>query len=578
MPERFSTMRLRNSIIVSTVLVAAAAVGVTAGPALAATPSCQVTYSIGNSWGTGFQGSITVVNNGAPITSWTLGFQFANGQTVTGGWNGEFTQSGAQVSVASESWNGSLGTGGSANVGFIGTMLDTNTAPDYFTLNGVACNGALQRPTVSLTSPTPNATFASTASIELAATAASTSGGTITKVEFYDGTTLVGTDTSSPYGLMLATVVPGVHSYTAKAYDSDTATATTIPADTVFVHKPGRTGAPALHVSGNKLLDAAGSAVVLRGVNRSGAEFQCVHGYSIFDGPTDTRSVLAIASWNVTVVRVPLNEDCWLGSSNVQSQYAGTAYQTAVRNYVALLHTYDINVILDLHWTDGVYNGPASACTDTTATCQKPMPDAANAVPFWKSVATAFKGDNATILDLFNEPYPDAAANWAATPAWTCWRDGGTCTGIGYQVAGMQTLVNTVRATGATNPIMLGGLRWANDMTQWLQYKPNDPAGNLIASWHSYNFNACVTSSCWDSQIAPVAAAVPLIAGEIGENECGHSYIDGLMSWADSHGIGYLAWTWNAWDCAGGSVLITSYDGTPTAFGVGLRDHLRTLG
>jgi hypothetical protein len=431
---------------------------------------------------------------------------------------------------------------------------------------------------VSLTSPTANAIFASAASIQVAATAASTSGGTVTKVEFYDGTTLIGADTSSPYAVTLTGVTPGVHTYTAKAYDSNTATAITVPAVGVFVHKPGRNGAPALHVSGANLVDSAGNTVVLHGVNRSGAEFQCVHGYGIFDGPMDATSVLAIASWNVTAVRVPLNEDCWLGLSNVQAQFAGAAYQTAIEKYVALLHQYDITAILDLHWSDGVYNGQASACTDTTANCQKPMPDAASAVPFWKSVATAVKGDDATILDLFNEPYPDAAANWNATAGWTCWRDGGTCTGIGYPVAGMQTLVNTVRATGATNPIMVGGLRWANDMSQWLRYQPSDPAGNLIASWHSYNFNACVTATCWNSEITPVAAAVPLLTGEIGENECGHSYIDTLMNWADTHGLGYLGWTWNTWSCANGSVLITSYDGTPTTFGVGLRDHLRSLG
>ncbi|HKT06147.1 MAG TPA: cellulose binding domain-containing protein [Rugosimonospora sp.] len=572
-------MRLRSSLIGAAMLVAATAAGVPlAGQALAATPACQVDYAVGNSWAGGFQAGITITNNAAPLTSWTLAFQFANGQTVANGWNGTFTQDGAQVTVASQSYNGSLGTGGSATIGMVGTWIDSNSVPDYFTVNGTACNGALQRPTVSLTSPAPNTTVTSPATVQLAANAASTSGGSITRVEFYDGTTLVGTDTTAPYAASLAGVAPGVHMYTAKAYDSDTATATTVPAAGVFVHKPGRNGAPALHVSGNKLVDAAGNAVVLHGVNRSGAEFQCVHGYGIFDGPVTTASVLAIASWNVTAVRVPLNEDCWLGLSNVQSQYAGTAYQTAIGNYVALLHQYDINVILDLHWSDGVYSGPASACTDATAACQKPMPDAANAVPFWKSVAAAFKGDNATLFDLFNEAYPDAAANWAATPSWTCWRDGGSCTGIGYPVAGMQTLVNAVRATGATNPIMLGGLRWANDMTQWLQFKPADPTGNLVASWHSYNFNACIAVSCWDSQIAPVAASVPLLTGEIGENECGHSYIDSLMGWADSHSIGYLGWTWNTWSCATGSVLITSYDGTPTTFGIGLRDHLRALG
>ena len=107
--------------------------------------------------------------------------------------------------------------------------------------------------------------------------------------------------------------------------------------------------------------------------------------------------------------------------------------------------------------------------------------------------------------------------------------------------------------------------------------KPTDPAGNLVASWHSYNFNVCITATCWDSQLAPVAAAVPLVAGEIGENDCGHSYIDGLMTWLDAHSTAYLAWTWNTWDCSTGPSLISAYDGTPTAYGAGYKAHLLTL-
>jgi endoglucanase len=93
----------------------------------------------------------------------------------------------------------------------------------------------------------------------------------------------------------------------------------------------------------------------------------------------------------------------------------------------------------------------------------------------------------------------------------------------------MQTLINTVRATGATNILMLGGLAWANDMTGWLANEPTDPNNNLVASTHVYNFNACVSTSCWDSQIAPVAAKVPVIAGEIGENDCASGFINTLM-------------------------------------------------
>ncbi|WP_369689018.1 hypothetical protein [Streptomyces sp. Wb2n-11] len=44
---------------------------------------------------------------------------------------------------------------------------------------------------------------------------------------------------------------------------------------------------------------------------------------------------------------------------------------------------------------------------------------------------------------------------------------------------------------------MSGGLEWTNNLSRWLEFKPADPTGNLMASWHSYNFNGCVTTSCW---------------------------------------------------------------------------------
>jgi hypothetical protein len=188
-------------------------------------------------------------------------------------------------------------------------------------------------------------------------------------------------------------------------------------------------------------------------------------------------------------------------------------------------------------------------------------------------VASAFKGNNAVVFDLFNEPYPERATG-NETTGWQCWRDGGTCAGIPYAVAGFQSLVTTVRATGASNVILIGGLAYSNDLTQWLAYKPTDPLNNIAAFAHVYNFNTCANVSCWTSQLAPVAAQVPLTLSEIGENDCGHSFIDTLMDWADSTGVGYLGWTWNAWDCSSGPSLITAYDGTPTAYGQGLKDRL----
>src|SRR5262249_59468852 len=64
-------------------------------------------------------------------------------------------------------------------------------------------------------------------SITVSANATRTNGQRpITKVEFFAGTTLIGTDTTSPYSIVWANVPSGTYSLTAKATDSTGATAT----------------------------------------------------------------------------------------------------------------------------------------------------------------------------------------------------------------------------------------------------------------------------------------------------------------------------------------------------------------
>jgi aryl-phospho-beta-D-glucosidase BglC (GH1 family) len=187
--------------------------------------------------------------------------------------------------------------------------------------------------------------------------------------------------------------------------------------------------APALHVSGNMLLNSSGQQVILRGINRSGTEYACVQGNGIFDGQVDQAAITAMKSWGSNAVRVPLNEACWNAESYVPAADAGASYQNAIKSYVSLLNSNGLDVILDLHWTDGTYTGPSAGCSSAQATCQKPMPDAAQAIPFWSSVAAAFKGNNAVIFDLFNEPYASRADNNNSAEGWQCWQTGSPCTG-----------------------------------------------------------------------------------------------------------------------------------------------------
>ena len=141
----------------------------------------------------------------------------------------------------------------------------------------------------------------------------------------------------------------------------------------------------------------------------------------------------------------------------------------------------------------------------------------------------------------------------------------------------MQALVNAVRTTGAKQPIMVGGLAWSSDLSGWLASAPLDPERQLVASFHLYNFSACHVRACWNATVARVARTVPVVTGELAENDCRHGFIDRYMRWADVHHVSYLGWTWDTWNCRSGPALIKDYRGTPTAFGVGFRDHLRAV-
>jgi endoglucanase len=336
-------------------------------------------------------------------------------------------------------------------------------------------------------------------------------------------------------------------------------------------------GAPLeISVSGNRLVDQGGRTVRLQGVNRSGSQYACTTGPSTFEGPTDAAAVDAMRSWGINAVRVSLDEHCWLGVNGLPVGRDGADYRRDVVGYVDRLTALGLVVIVDLHWSapGGV---PASAATDV-ADPLRPMPDRDHAPAFWRSVAATFAPNRAVLFDLFNEPFPDledATDPRATDEAWRCVRDGGVCARVGFLAAGMQELVDAVRSTGARNTVLVAGPQYAGVLDRWLTNRPVDPLGQLVASIHVYgpppDQTSCSTPDCWSAQIAPVAREVPVVIGEMGDQDCSSGVVDPLMDFADAHGISYLAWAWITADCASEPSLISDYDGTPTAYGSAVR-------
>jgi len=307
-----------------------------------------------------------------------------------------------------------------------------------------------------------------------------------------------------------------------------------------------------LHVAGKRLLDARGRLVHFRGVNRSGPEYACIQGWGIFDGPSSASSVRAIAAWHVNAVRIPLNEDCWLGINGVKAAYAGKAYRSAIVRYVRLLHTYNMYAELSLMW---------AAPGKNRATYQPGAPDADHSPAMWASMAATFKNDPNVVLAPWGETVVNA----------NCFLRGGVCEATfgsnnrPYRTAGMQQAVSVMRRAGYRGVISIPGITYANDLSKWLSHKPKDSRRQLIAEAHIYGKNTCSSVSCFNATLAPVARRVPLIFGETGEtydqSDCGSSHTSTFLHWADAHNVGYETWTWDTWGNCG--ALINDYAGHP---------------
>jgi endoglucanase len=345
--------------------------------------------------------------------------------------------------------------------------------------------------------------------------------------------------------------------------------------------------APQLKVQGNHLVDTrgGGQTFVPRGVNWPSFEYACSDGYGYSNaasadkvGP-DAAGAALIASWHINTVRIPLNQDCWLGDDGLPRFGKASGYRAAVKRWVSTLHDADLAVVLDLHWS-----GPAGVISDG----QRAMPDD-RSDDFWTSVARTFKKDRSVIFDVFNEPYSryltDGTLIFALT--WDCWRAGGCAApasgdrqavdGRTFTAVGLPALVNTIRATGAKQPIMLGGVDYSSDLREWLANRPADK--QVIASFHNYGGHLCHNPMCWDEVIAPIAAEAPVVTGEFGEADCATSPST-FMDWADQHGVGYLMWAWWVLPDVNCSTLAVLADvrGTPLApNGTALKAHLARL-
>jgi hypothetical protein len=344
--------------------------------------------------------------------------------------------------------------------------------------------------------------------------------------------------------------------------------------------------APRPQVVGNHVVNSrTGQGFVMRGVNWPSFEYACRDGYGYSNtankrtvGP-DAAGAALIVSWHINTVRIPLNQDCWLGEDKLPKFGTRSGYRKAVRKWVSILHKAGLVVVLDLHWS-----GPRGVVADG----QRAMADN-RSDDFWRSVARTFRSDRSLVFDLFNEPYSRYGNNGLVFDlTWECWRNGGCnaprahilkpLDGRTFATIGMQTMVDAIRGVGAKQPIIVSGRDFGNDVSGWLANRPTDD--QLIAGFHNYSHQPCHTTACWDATVGPVLAQVPVVSGEFGENDCSAAFDDTFMGWADQRDVGYLMWAW--WvlrdrSCATHVVLADVKGRARSPNGTALKAHLAAL-
>jgi len=122
-----------------------------------------------------------------------------------------------------------------------------------------------------------------------------------------------------------------------------------------------------------------------------------------------------------------------------------------------------------------------------------------------------------------------------------------------------------VRATGAHNLVIVGGLRWAFDLSI-VGRTPID-GYNIAYATHPYD-HADTQAAAWTGAWGYLTDRAPVVVTEFGSlTTCSGQYNSDLLAYAESRGASWIGWAWYPKDCSFPS-LVGDWLGTPTAAGI----------
>lgn len=305
------------------------------------------------------------------------------------------------------------------------------------------------------------------------------------------------------------------------------------------------------YTNGTTVCTAAGEPHLFHGVDRPSFEWS-TQGQAI--GISDFE---AMASWHANVVRIALNQDFWLAGAALYDP----AYQDRIDRAVHYAEAAGLDVILDLHWSDQGNLAARDSGGDhdkSSSSSQQPMADV-NSKQFWIEVATKYRDDGHVLFELYNEPH---------NISWAVWLNGGNAAGFNFQAVGMQELYDAVRATGADNLVIAGGLSYAFDLSA--VGRAPISGYNVMYATHPYFPQNPI--SAWEDRFGYLAThdIAPVIVSEFGDHttNCTGAWNTQLIEFSDAHHISWTAWAWFAVnDTCSFPALISDWSYTPTVQG-----------
>jgi hypothetical protein len=251
--------------------------------------------------------------------------------------------------------------------------------------------------------------------------------------------------------LVLAVVGFGVWLTTSTSHRSHTGGHPAPPVTSVPVIPPSG----ALRVAGNQVLDSAGHRYIPYGFVvwcLSSPDLSCTQPSST-NPNTDSDKIRAAATfWHANTIRIQVAwQHLFVGSSTTVDQ----SYLARLDGEVALAGSLHLVSIITLQTER--YGGSI-------------MPDS-HAVSFWAVLARHYASDPNVMFDLFNEPRLNAKhwPGWSEAGMWDIWQNGGSVTLAGDSTpttyVGMQQLVDTIRAAGASNVVVAEGNQTDHDLS-----------------------------------------------------------------------------------------------------------------